>query len=310
MKVAIEILSTNSEPSTSNIVAMKETFVKLANESSLEHDYDFYFYYGGYDASKLGTAVVIKEDDVKNCYNVKVSCQDTIYNTFEKGIWALKYVKGYDWYIRINISCYLNILLLDKVLNQFNNDTVYCNAINTYINDENYYNDIYPRGDMMIFSEKTRQGILSNCEKYIRCDINNKDRLNIPHVDDCLFGLCLIDYFGKDYFEHLLMLKYNYLPEPKENLGNTVSLFCIGNRVKTNPPGVSYSGYSWDDNEYRRFDGKKMKYINNIIKQSNYMSNIKLEDLLSNERPTLFISLSSQNINTIKQYLKNKKRKL
>lgn len=308
MKVAIEILSTQAEPSTTNISAMKNTMVSLVNEYSdrLINHYDFFFYYGGYSASTLGVAVSKEQDETySNCWNLKISTEESIYTTFEKGVWALKYISGYDWYIRINISCYLNILLLDKVLSQFNEDTVYCNAINSYINDEKYYNDLYPRGDMMIFSGKTREGILKFTDKYFRCDTALTDRLNIPHVDDTLFGLCFIDYFGADYYKHLQMLKYNYLPDI-DITNKNISNFAIGNRVKTNPPGVTYSGYSWKDNEYRRCDAEKMKVLNDKFKQISY-DGIKLSELLSNERPTLFVTLSNRKIEDFQTYLKRKR---
>lgn len=308
MRVAIEILSTQTEPSTTNIQAMKDTVVSLVDEYSdkLNNHYDFFFYYGGYSASTLGTAAVKEKDEkYNNCWKIKVTTEESIYNTFEKGVWALKYVSGYDWYLRINISCYLNILLLDKVLSQFDEDTVYCNAINSYINDEHYFNDLYPRGDMMIFSEKTRQGILKFVDKYFRCDKDMSDRLNIPHVDDTLFGLCLIDYFGAEYYKHLQMLKYNYIPET--NIATkSVSSLCIGNRVKTTPPGVTYSGYSWKDNEYRRYDAEKMKILNDRFKHISY-DGLQLSDLLSNDRPTLYVALTNKKVEDFYPYLKRKR---
>ena len=68
MKVAIEILSTQAEPSTTNICAMKNTMVSLVNEYSdrLINHYDFFFYYGGYSASTLGVAVSKEQDDTYN----------------------------------------------------------------------------------------------------------------------------------------------------------------------------------------------------------------------------------------------------
>lgn len=310
MKVAIEVLSTNFEPAVSNIAGMKKTFVYLANDLKdrglLKHSYDFYFYRGGYSASTMGTAVNIEKDNsYRNCYNVNVSTKETIYDTFEKGIWALKYTPGYDWYLRINISCYLNIQLLDKVLDSLNEDTVYCNALNSYINDERYFNHLYPRGDMMIFSAKTRNGILKHSDDYFRCDLADKDRLNIPHVDDCMFGLCLIKYFGDKYFEHLQMLKYNYIPDASNKIDRDLPNceYCIGSRVKTTPPGITYSGYSWEDNEYRRFDIKKMEYLNNKLKDFKYPDNIDISNLYSNSRPTIFVSLSNQTIDVFHKYL-------
>lgn len=291
MRVAVQILSTNTEPSTTNIKAMKETFIALSN---LKHEYDFYFYYGDHSYYQVYNN--------ENIYRVNLPYKESIYNTYEKGIHTLKYILGYDWHIRMNISCFLNLKLLDNVIDKLDEDIVYCNAINSYINDEHYYNDIYPRGDFMLFSNKTAQGILDNSDKYIRCDEALENRINIPHVDDCLFGLCIKDYFGPDYYKHLQMLKYNYMPQITEQAIN-FNKYCISSRVKTNPPGVNYSGYSWKDNEYRRFDAAKMRAIHELIKDIDYSEDIKIEDLYDNTRTTLFVSLSSQPIQTFNNYL-------
>ena len=106
------------------------------------------------------------------------------------------------------------------------------------------------------------------------------------------------------------MLQYGYYPEASEKI-KSVSLNSIGNRVKTNPPGINYSGYSWADNEYRRFDSKKMLYLNQVLIDTNngvdYYKDIKLESLFSNARPTLFVSLSNQRIETFFKYLDKKR---
>ena len=101
------------------------------------------------------------------------------------------------------------------------------------------------------------------------------------------------------------MLKYNYLPDI-DITNKNISNFAIGNRVKTNPPGVTYSGYSWKDNEYRRCDAEKMKVLNDKFKQISY-DGIKLSELLSNERPTLFVTLSNRKIEDFQTYLKRKR---
>ena len=312
MKIAIEILSTREEPSTTNIQAMKDTFVSLSNTIKLENTYDFYFYYGGYSLNEIENDFVVEKDDMyENCYSIKIPIEESIYNTFEKTIPVFEKITGYDWYIRINISCYLNILLLDKILMQLDKNTVYCNAINSYINDERYFNNIYPRGDMIIFSDETRKGIVEHSKKYIRCDIALEDRISIPHVDDCLIGLCLIDYFGKTYYEHLQMLEYNFLPEPNETF-NIVNFNkdTLASRVKTLPPGIGYSGYSWKNNDYRKFDAKKMKFINNIVlKYKNTYNSINIKNLFSYKRNTLFVSLSQKDILYFNQYLNNRKYK-
>lgn len=314
MKVAIQILSTLQEPSTRNIETIKNTYIALANSLSeqgkLKHTYDFYFYYGGYakEGQEENTAIVEKDETINHCYNVFVNMAESIYNTFEKGIETLKATDGYDWYIRCNISCYINIPVLDKCILLFNSDEVYCNSINSYVNDEKRYNDLYPRGDFMIFSKAVRKGILQNADKYIRCDFSMTDRINVPHVDDCMFGLCIIDYFGRSYYKHLKALKYNYIPSHKEEISTVWNKNYISTRVKTIPPGITFSGYSWEDNDYRKMDCYKMNYLNDAIKNEDYSGlNLKLNDLISTSKPIIFITPSFKSINTFHEFLKNER---
>lgn len=310
MKIAIEILCTAQQPSLRNIKAIKETYVLLCNnlkkQNKLNHDYEFYFYYSSEDYLNGTESYTVKDQNYPNCFDMPVPEKESVYRTFEKGIFALKETieKNFDWYIRCNISNYINIIVLDRVISQFDKNTVYCNAINTYINDENYYNEMYPRGDMMIFSKDIADGIIKSSEKYINCDSILTDRISIPHVDDCLFGLCIMDYFGKDeYYNHLRMLKYNYLPEPEPAIKREVDFWCISSRVKTVPTNVKYSGYSWEDNEYRKFDVEKMKWLNSEIQKIDYRKNrIRLNEMFSDSRKTLYVQLINVSIEDIKKH--------
>ncbi len=312
MKVAVQILSTLKEPSTRNIEAIKRTYIAycnyLAREKKLRNTYDFYFYYGGYE-NELDKTVVEADENIEHCYNIKVPIAESIYNTFEKGIEALTVVDTYDWYIRCNISCYINIPVLDKAFNAFDKNTVYCNSINSFINDEKYYNDLYPRGDFMIFSRIVREGILKIAPAYIRCDYALENRLNIPHVDDCMFGVCIMKYFGEKYYEHLKALYYNYLPSYKKEEYAAWNPNYIATRVKTIPPGINFSGYSWKDNDYREVDVYKMEYVNEKIKNTDYSKLIlQPKDMLNTSKPIIFVSTTFARIETFITYLKTKKR--
>lgn len=307
MKISVEILCTAAEPSLRNIQAIKETYISTCNDlkrqNKLNHDYEFYFYYSHED---IHGDYIVKDSIYSNCFDIRVPEKESIYKTFEKGIFALKQTsaKNFDWHIRCNISNYLNIQVLDRLIDQFDENMVYCNAINTYINDENYYNDLYPRGDMMIFSKDTAVGIIKASEKYINCDTALTNRISIPHVDDCLFGLCIMDYFGKDdYYNHLQMLKYNYIPEPESVIKREIDFLCLSSRVKTVPPNVKFSGYSWDDNEYRKLDVKKMKWLDSEVRKINYQKKrIKLNEMLSDTRKTLYVQLVNVSIGDIKRH--------
>lgn len=309
MKVAVLIMSSDAEPSTSNVKTMSNTFiadtVRLMNENKLRHTYDFFVY--SYSEHLDSNYVIEKYDDVNHMY---ISGKESIYNTFEKTITALDKVGDeYDWYIRLNISSFLNIRLLDIVLEKLDKDKVYCNAINTYITDERYFNHLYPRGDFLLFTNEVKGGILKCSKKYIRCDYADKDRLTVPHVDDCMIGLCLIDYFGPQYYDHLQMLTYSFLPM-YENIDNIwQDKYSVISRVKTIPPDKTCSGYSWEDNEYRRADCEKMEILNKSCQTLEY-SDILIKTLLEKvidsynfSRPTFFIRVCTAPISTIIQCL-------
>ena len=309
MKVAVLILSTLKEPSTRNIEGIKNTYVSLANSLSeqgkLKHEYDFYFYYG--DCNKPFDETTVLVDSTKHCYNIAVPIKESIYTTFEKGLEALKQVNDYDFYIRCNISCYLHIPVIDKMLNNLKKDEVYAASLNSYVNDENLYNDLYPRGDFTMFSNYVKNGILKNADKYIDCDKADANRLNVPHVDDCLFGLCIKDFFGNDYYNHLIPLTYNYLPSYKEEEPTAWIMNCFLTRVKTIPPGIGYSGYSWEDNDYRKMDVYKMNLINEKIKATDFSKEkISFSSCLNDNKPIVLIVPKFAKLETFKAYLKEK----
>ena len=324
MKVAILILSTTNEPSTSNVAAMKDTFISYCNRNAnkFKHEYTFYEYYGILDNDNdVGDMIfssneVIKESN--NFYTIELATEDGIYKTFEKTVAAFDKVNEldmYDWFVRINISTYLNVPLLDKILDYLDNTMIYSNALNTYITDKKYFNDIYPRGDFYMFSKYTYDKISKYFSKYLFNinDFSNIFEITVPHVDDCLFGLCIIEAFGNNYYEKLKTLKYNFLP--KETDISRFNKYAIASRVKTMPPGIKYSGYSWDDNEYRRCDTEKIKRIHDVVIVTNYSSitpdifnsQILLSDDSPLSRPTLLIQMSNQRISTIKSYIKRKR---
>lgn len=318
MKVAILVMSTNKEPSLSNVRMMKDTLFNdidvLSNNGKLNHSYDIYVYSGGSDTDLEDSTQ--QDEKYSNVFYETFAVEESIYRTFEKTIYSLTNHE-YDFYIRINISCFLNIRLIDRILNGLKTDCIYCSAINSYIHDDTYLNDLYARGDMMIFSKSVRNKILENANKYMFCDtVMNQVRLNVEHVDDCLLGLCFIDGYGKDYYQHLIMLKYNFIPHYSLSDINSsmIDRYSVSNRVKTMPPNVLYSGYSWDDNEYRRIDGEKMKYIQNIYDNIDYSKEL-INNLIQKatvpkdkSRPTLFVQYSSQNLYTRHwEYLKNKR---
>lgn len=324
MKVAILILSTTNEPSTSNVAAMKDTFISYCdkNADKFKHEYTFFEYYGILDNdSKIDDTIISSDNVIKesnNFYKIELVSEDGIYNTFEKTVAAFEKANeldNYEWFVRINISTYLNVPLLDKIIGYLDNTIIYSSVVNTYITDEKYFNDIYPRGDFYMFSKYTYNKVSKYFSKYV-FDIKNYRTIfdnTVPHVDDCLMGLCIIEALGNNYYEKLKTLTYNFLPR-----GTDITRFnkyALASRVKTIPPGLNYSGYSWDDNKHRRCDIEKIKRIHEIVIAIDYSSvtrNIfKSQILLADDspmsRPTLLIQMSNHPISTIKTYIKRKR---
>ena len=318
MKIAIMVMAANAEPSTRNLEAIKNTLVRYQNEhkDKFKNEYDFYFYWSGGDDMKKEVNVSTSKE-YSNLKYIEVKEEESVYRTFEKSIKAFDYVyrnNDYDWYVRMNISMWINIDLLDSVIFSFKPNSMYGNALNSYVNlNCAYCDDLYARGDLMIFDKDVMKGILGKAMKFLYSDWRMTDRDGVDHVDDCLIGCCFIDYAGPDYYKSLYMLSYTYLPNHEVGDDIKPQKYNIGTRVKTVPPNETYSGYSWEDNEWRKKDCEKM------IKLTEYVENnpfeyigLKMKDVLvdkKNSRPTLFISASGQNVFDVFHRFLEQKRK-
>ena len=277
MRVAICIMSTMCQPSIRNNEAFKETVIKYCNDNAdkLKNEYEFFFYY-----STRGFEHMLKDDVYSNTYHLYINEMESVYRTYEKTCKCLKYVKenfSPDLYVRINISTYININLLDSVIDQIDKNKVYCNKINNHVNPTSkYFNDVYPRGDFMIFGERIVDTILHGSYAFTTYG-KLYDSLGVDHVDDCLIGVCMKEWHGSEYYELLQNVKYNFIPEIDPDYRG-LSKMCIATRLKTVPPGEC-SGYSWADNEYRLYDVDKFHKVHDILKDIAY-DDIKLSDIL------------------------------
>jgi hypothetical protein len=310
MKVAILIMSGNQEPSLRNVETLKETMVKNSVNWNLINNYNFFAYSYKESAEPEDTVLdCIKDERYPNCYDIHISGTETVYRTYEKTYDTYKYLLDnedkygkYDWFVRINISCYVNMKLLDIVLKDMKKDTIYANALNSYVDyNFQYCNYFYPRGDFYIVSHENLEEIMKVGEKLMYCDTWLKNRPALPHVDDTLFGYAFILAVGKDCFKRLQMIQYNFLPmtsdnakELKDSVIGNFNKKAIASRVKSVPPG-NVSGYSWDDNKFRLYDPMKMKIVDELVSEIKYES-VTLNDILVSplqERPTLYINASN-----------------
>ena len=313
MKIAVLIMSVNAQPSLRNVQAMKDTFIKFSNETELKHEYDFYTYY--YDNSLKDEEILLENDpDYSNYYIMRIGGTETVYRTYEKTYLAYAYIinncKPYEKFIRINTSTYLNMKLLDTVIESADDDNIYANAINTFLNANfKYLNGLYVRGDFYIVSRSIVQGVLESGKDLMYSDTLLKNRPAVTHVDDTLFGYAFINLKGKSYFEHLHCIYYNFIPQEKISLmwlSCNFNKMAIATRLKTTPQGEA-SGYSWDDNALREMEPDKMKTIHSYIKTFNYDENITINDIITdyeNERVTLFLNPINMKISKIKEVLR------
>ena len=319
MKIAIMVMAANAEPSTRNLEAIKNTLVRYQNEhkNQLKHEYDFYFYWSG--GEDMDSEVnMTASPDYDNLKFIEVKETESVYRTFKKSIKAFDYISQnneYDWYVRMNISMWLNIDLLDNVISQFKPKCIYGNALNSYVNlNCAYCDDIYVRGDLMIFDKDVMKGVLDHAMKFLYSDWNMIARDGVDHVDDCLVGCCYIDYMGAEYYKNLYMLSYTYMPDYTISDDIKPAMFNIGTRVKTVPPDESYSGYSWADNEWRKIDVEKMMRLTDYVERNPFRYvGVKLKDVLVDKkksRNTLFISASGQNIFDVFHKFLEQKRKV
>lgn len=272
-------MATEQNPSIRNVEAFKNTVVKFCDDNvdKLKHEYTFVFYYAGEDKK-------IKEND--NIYRFSYNMDESVYRTFEKTRLALidtRLIIKPDLYVRVNISTYINIVLLDTLAEQiYDSDMIICNKINTHINNilSPFFNCVYPRGDFMVFKNDVTDAIVYCGERYMYNNTKmNGIKLGVDHVDDCMIGVCLKDCYGNDYYKKISTVRYNYVPDKQPDY-TEIDLMSIASRIKTVPPNKC-SGYSWDDNEYRLFDVNKFEGLYDIYKNVEYNNDITLNDVLT-----------------------------
>lgn len=251
MNVLIMIMGCNCEPGARNIEAILNTYIKsyYNNKNLFKHNYDFIVYKGGFSEVKLNNNIL------------HLTSPDDIKSTFMKTLEAFRFVENYnfDYIVRINISTYLNLFMLDNSIELFDKNNIYCNAICVYTDSLKYKNFIFPRGDAYIMHKDLFLNILNN-----QYDPYSDDLYGIDNTDDSMFGLLCNNYFKNDLHNHIKLLRYAFIPYEYDKIDNyyiKLSACVIFSRIKTCPPNT-HSGYSWEDNIYRLHDVKKFNILN------------------------------------------------
>lgn len=245
------------QPSLRNEDAIFNTYIKSYNDNKdiFKHEYHFLSYRGGYSDVVLDNNIL------------KLTSLDDIENTFNKTIEAFKYIKdfNFDYLIRVNISTYINLFILDEYIEELNKNLIYCNTVCTYYNSIKYKNEMFPRGDAYIIHKELFNKLL---DFYYNFNINDYIDNGVDNTDDSMFGVVLSNYFNHKTHNYIQLLNYSFIPECIENLNSynfKLSALTIFSRLKTVPPNEKCSGYSWEDNEYRKHDIIKFRMLNKYI---------------------------------------------
>lgn len=344
MNIVIAMMCCHGQPCERNRDAFIEyvyrDYQNLKKEGKLKHNYRFIFYRGQTEEdrkkhqafepasvppylpySKLSdengndlldeVKQVKTTDKGKDLLFMDVPVSDGIEFTYEKTISAFysirKYFPDFDCLVRINISAFLNIRLLDKVIETTDPETIYCNAINAVLTDSNYANALYPRGDFYIMSRQYIDKILFSdykCSKlsnktihpyelYYIWDsvspIEQKEQIfgnRLDHVDDVLMGCTIKDVVGPNYFNKVKMVYYNLMIHPVEensDLSEYLNRHVLTVRCKTVPPG-QVSGWSWADSDYRKCDVIKFRKCYEYFSRQSYENGLTMNHLLVNEK--------------------------
>lgn len=249
-------MGANCQPALRNVERLLIDYKKLIGEISFNNNFDVKYYVGD------GYVKIPNFED--SC--IKLKCKDGIDYTYEKTILAFDEIKDqYDFVIRTNISTFVNLKLLDNIIDSLDEDIIYAACINTITEVGSYLNDIYPRGDAYVISNNMMKSIISVSKEYMMVDNDNKE-----HVDDVLMGKSLIAVFGSSYYKHLKVIEYAYCPYKSifeiEGYDFDKIVFI---RFKSTPPDT-YSGYSQEDNDWRLMDVPKIDECYTFIKEHTF----------------------------------------
>ena len=188
-KFIILLMSCNKTQYEEEEKACRETFLHDADISGIP----YYFYKGGHDEQKTD----------EEAHTMHLTSPDNLAGTARKTIEALKTALKYDWdyVVKTNVSTWLDI---NKIHNTIQNwegrDDRNIYGARFIINNISK-NVPFPRGNFMILSRSTVEGMLTYADT-----LNNIS--DLPKTDDTLLCLSLLYYIqkvlGDNYVERLM----------------------------------------------------------------------------------------------------------
>lgn len=277
-KVAIAIMSANYQLAIDNTKCILDTWVKHIisgmNDCSLQNEYKVFYYTGGHTNSDM-----IEISD--SVYQINCSSEDYIQYTFEKTIEAFDIIQknyDFDYIVRTNISTYLNVELLDRIVCCVKD--IACAAVNVSLCDYRCPNIPYPRGDFYVMRRGIFDIVMKHAEKHIiPSDVDRRTiMIDTEHVDDVLTGMCVHDEFGDRSFDLYQTTSYVYWPDCDNHASDIFNKKSVSIRVKS-CANDTHSGATWDDNDYRKNDIRKMRELYEIYNNGYDFNNVDIQDV-------------------------------
>jgi hypothetical protein len=221
-RILILSMSCNDDFFISQEEDVKNTWAKDIIEGKYEN-IDFMIYRGGYDENSMS----------KKNHLMKLNVYDDINNTFLKTYMALsmcwKYLGKYDYVFRTNTSTYINIPLLNELVQNLDSDDIVYGSDIYSLSEKNcpYPLCWYVRGNGMLLSQK-------------HIDIILEDSLPLLYQkggDDTMISSILNSYYiknGEDYKKHIRGYKHGWYKTTNTDVNNGNNL-CKYNCDNNNP---------------------------------------------------------------------------
>lgn len=268
-KILVLVQSCNDELFEKEIECIKETYA-----NNLPSNIDFIYYTGDND----------KEELVENC--LKLTCCDNIYSTFRKTYYALRFLQlnniQYDYIVRTNTSTYINIKLLNKIINSIVDDKkLYCTELYS-LSDGCCPMPLalYARGNCIIISKYWQNIILNEGISFLYLNI----------IDDKTIGNIHNSFLIKTRQQYIIN---NFVCFPHGWYK------CINNQDAENNHKLCKYGASLDDYskfltvqvknyEDRNLEIKHFKEVHKLFKNEN-VKQACLEAFEYSKNPSVFI---------------------
>lgn len=232
--------------------------------------------------------------------NILLNSNDGLWNTFEKTIECFNFIKDwdFDYVVRTNTSTYINVHILNKLIDYLNEDVCYGARI-IDVSDQNKNFEVFPMGLGMIFSKKLIHKIL---ETPLALNYKNIGRAG----DDNLLGRCLLSIFKTDIFDHYGQLTFNGFNMCGLNYNKIDTLNRINNcvfyRLKSHPIYSKEVDYYANYPE-RAYDKDKFLKLHKDIED--YHRNIGEYDLNKILNEISYIQLDGNYIPVSENYKEN-----